>query len=101
MAQVQMLLRANDPVYEMGLRFGGHKKEDDFWKHTLKSLAEYFNADAPVGAQVVCVDPKIQWSHARNIWHNSAIRTMLYMMAAPVRWVRKRGSKSNPEATSN
>src|SRR5438067_1292058 len=52
-AQAQLLIRANDPVYEMGLRFGGHKKEDDFWKRTLKSLAEYFNVDAPVGAQVV------------------------------------------------
>jgi len=95
-AQAQLLIRANDPVYELGLRFGGHKKEDDFWKYTLKSLATHFNVDTPVEAQVVCVDPKIQWSYTRNIWHNSAIRTMLYMMAAPVRWVRKRGRKSNP-----
>ena len=35
MAQVQALLRAADPVMELGLRFGGHKAVDDFWEHTL------------------------------------------------------------------
>jgi phytoene dehydrogenase-like protein len=29
-AQAQVLMRANDPIYELGLRFGGHKQEDVF-----------------------------------------------------------------------
>jgi hypothetical protein len=99
--QVQLLIRANDPVYELGLRFGGHKKEDTFWQHTLRSVAAYFDVDAPVETQVICVDPKIQWSQVKNIWHNSAIRTMIYIMTAPVRWVRRKGRKSTSETASS
>ena len=32
-----------------------------------------------------CVDPRVQWSEASNVWHNAAIRTALYM---PVRALR-------------
>jgi hypothetical protein len=88
--QAQVLMRANDPMYEVGLRFGGHKSEDVFWQHTLKSLAAHFGADVTVQTQVICVDPKIQWSQAGNIWHNAAIRTVMYKVTAPVRWINKR-----------
>jgi hypothetical protein len=37
------------------------------------------------------VDPRVQWSEAKNVWHNAAIRTGLYLMAAPLRWVRQLG----------
>jgi hypothetical protein len=30
------------------------------------------------------VDSKRQWRHARNIWHNSAVRSVLQTIAAPV-----------------
>jgi len=86
-AQSQVLIRANDPMYEIGFRLGGYAKEDRFWQDTLKSLAEYFSVKAPVQIQKVCVDPKLQWSQAKNIWHNSAIRTTLYTVSTPVRWV--------------
>jgi hypothetical protein len=86
-AQAQVLIRANDPVYELGFRLGGAKNEDTFWEHTLASLAEYFGVEAQVQTQRVCVDPKLQWSQAKNIWHNSAIRTMLYTLTTPLRWV--------------
>ncbi len=36
-----------------------------------------------------CVDPKLQWSQAKNIWHNAAIRSALYATAAPLRWARR------------
>jgi hypothetical protein len=86
-AQSQVLIRANDPMYEIGFRLGGHAKEDRFWQDTLTSLAEYFGVEAPVQTQKVCVDPKLQWSQAKNIWYNSAIRTTLYTVSTPVRWV--------------
>ena len=86
-AQAQVLIRANDPAYEIGFRLGGHAKEDRFWQATLKSLAEYFGVEAQVQTQKVLVDPKLQWSQAKNIWHNSAIRTTLYTMSTPVRRV--------------
>ena len=30
-AQAQVLMRASDPIFEMGLTLGGHKQEDRFW----------------------------------------------------------------------
>jgi hypothetical protein len=85
-AQAQVLMRANDPIYELGLRFGGHRQEDRFWQSTLHALAAEFGVSAPVQTQAVCVDPKLQWSHARNIWQNAAMRTIL---SAPTRWFRR------------
>ena len=42
-AQVQALIRANDPVYEMSFRMGfGHKSEDAFWAATLKKPGPAF-----------------------------------------------------------
>ncbi|HLI71510.1 MAG TPA: hypothetical protein VKV19_17275 [Ktedonobacteraceae bacterium] len=89
-AQAQVLMRASDPIYELGLHFGGHKQEDVFWQHTLSQLAKYFHVEAPVTVEYVCVDKKRQWSQARNIWHNSAIRTSMYTLMTPSRWFRKR-----------
>jgi hypothetical protein len=86
-AQAQVLIRANDPAYEISFRLGGAKKEDTFWQDTLTSLAEYFGVKAQAQTQKVCVDPKLQWSQAKNIWHNSAIRTTLYTVSTPIRWV--------------
>jgi hypothetical protein len=85
--QVQPLLRANDPLYEIGMRLGlAHKMEDDFWQATLKSLAAHFGVNGQVQQKSILVDPKIQWRQARNIWHNAAIRTTLN---TPVRVVRR------------
>jgi hypothetical protein len=35
----------------------------------------------------VCVDPRRQWSEARNIWKNAGVRTVFYELSAPLRWV--------------
>lgn len=84
--QAQMLLRASDPLYEVGLSFGGHKKEDDFWKATLTKLAGHLGVEHPVvGRRVVCVDPKRQWALWKNLWYNSAIRSVGQTIAGPVR----------------
>jgi hypothetical protein len=80
LAQVQALVRANDPVYEMSFRLGfGHKAEDKFWADTLKNLAQDFGVTGiAVEQKVTLVDPRVQWGEAGNIWHNAAIRTTLY-----------------------
>src|SRR5579859_339167 len=89
-AQVQALLRANDPIYELGLRLGFvHKTEDEFWQKTLQALAAHFGVNGLVQQQASCLDPKIQWVHARNIWYNAAIRTTLYRIAWPMRRLRR------------
>jgi hypothetical protein len=88
-AQAQVLMRASDPIFEMGLTFGGHKQEDRFWQHTLTALAAHFDHAADVDTQVVCVDKKRQWSRWRNVWHSSAIRSTLYMLGGPGRALKR------------
>ena len=91
-AQVQALVRAGDPFYEMGFRLGfGHKTEDEFWHGTLKNLAAHFGANGgAVSQRNTLVDSKMQWSQAKNVWHNAAIRTALH---TPVRWIRGLGKR--------
>lgn len=84
-AQAQVLMRSSDPIYEMGLAFGGHRKEDNFWKHTLTSLAAHFGVVAEVDVQRACVDRKRQWRRAGNIKHNAAIRSTTYLLGTPFR----------------
>jgi hypothetical protein len=88
-AQAQVLMRASDPIFELGLTMGGHKQEDRFWQHTLSALATHFGHDAEVDTQVVCVDRKRQWSRWRNVWHSSAIRSTLYTVGAPGRALKR------------
>lgn len=88
-AQAQLLIRANDPIYELGFAFGGHAKEDKFWFETLGNLAKHFGYDAEVERQVLCVDKKRQWKRAKNVWQNSAMRSGIYMTGAPFRFLAK------------
>jgi hypothetical protein len=84
-AQAHVLMRASDPLYEMGMTFGGHRQEDRHWEHTLRSLAEAFGVEGNVSAETVCVDRSRQWSKAGNVWHNSGIRSGVHMATAPAR----------------
>ena len=51
------------------------------------SLAAYIGAAEPVQTHVVCIDPAVQWSQFWNIWYNAAIRTFLYRLLMPLRWM--------------
>jgi hypothetical protein len=96
-AQAQVLMRASDPLYEVGLSLGGHRQEDAHWTHTLASLAAHFGSAAPVEAQSICVDRRRQWSRAGNVWHNAGIRSGLHMVSAPIRMLSRpfaRGAKA-------
>ena len=79
--QIQPLIRASDPVYEMGCRLGfAFKLEDEFWHGTLRNLARHVGVTTPqITQEEICVDNRVQWREAKNIWHNSAIRSSLYM----------------------
>jgi hypothetical protein len=80
-AQTQVLMRAQDPLGELGLAMGGHGKENKFWEQTLANLAAELGAeDAKVGTTVVCVDRKRQWARATNVRHSVAIRSTLHMI---------------------
>ncbi len=89
--QIQALVRGSDPLYEIVLRLGlGHKMEDDFWKATLQNLAAYFGAQGTPTLTRLCVDSRMQWSEAKNIWHNAGIRTTFYTLGMPFRWIGRR-----------
>ena len=92
-AQIQALVRANDPIYELSFRLGfGHKAEDGFWLATLRNLATHLGVSNPQATQTTSlVDPRIQWREWRNIWHNAGIRSGLYM---PVALIKKVFGKS-------
>ncbi len=88
-AQTQVLLRANDPLYELAMPLAVHRREDRFWQQTLTNLARQLGvADPVVTTTAVCVDRRRQWSNAGNLWHNAGIRTALYTLAAPLRALR-------------
>jgi hypothetical protein len=77
-AQIQSLARANDPIYEIGFRIVGSTQQERIWTHVLKSLAAYFGVNEPITLEKTCVDTKLQWSQAKNIWYNAGARSMLY-----------------------
>jgi hypothetical protein len=84
-AQAQVLMRASDPLYEVGMTLGGHRQEDRHWEHTLRSLASAFGVDGEVSTETLCVDRRRQWSNAGNVWHNAGIRSGMFMAMAPMR----------------
>jgi len=97
-AQCQSLCRPSDPIYEVFNRFlGASSQQDRIWTHVLVSLADHFGVQGQVTMAKVLVDPKVQWKHARNIWQNAAIRTMVYLVGSPFRWVRRMGNRK-PES---
>ena len=90
LAQALVLMRAGDPIYELGLTFGGHQQEDKFWRHTLTSLAAHFYVTTPVDVEVLCVDKRRQWRNIRNIRHNAVVSTVL---TTPARWFGRGGKQ--------
>ena len=92
-AQIQALVRASDPLYELTFRLGfGHRMEDTFWSQTLENLARHLGVQAQAQQQITCVDTRVQWGEAKNIWHNAAVRTALY---TPVAMVKKVFTRSD------
>ena len=81
-------MRAYEPLYEVGMTLGGHRKEDQFWVQTMTALAERLGvADPAVRTRSVVLDPKRQWRRAGNVWHNAMARSVLQTVVP----VRRRG----------
>jgi hypothetical protein len=103
-AQVQMLLRTGDPVFDLIMRCGGFRFEDGIWQHTLRALASRFEVNGDVSTEEVCLDRHIQWTYVSNIWYNSGMWTALYYVALPVRRAiralrRRRSARATPTDT--
>jgi hypothetical protein len=96
-AQVQALIRANDPFYDVLLPIYGHRAEDQMWSKTLRALAAHFGVTGDVAMERVLVDRRRNWSEAKNVWQNAAIRSGIYMFGAPIRWLRRRTARAKSE----
>ncbi len=89
-AQVQTQGRSNDPIFEFGFRFlGGARQQEKIWTHVLRSLAANFGAQSQVELRKTCLDPRICWSRAPNVWHNATVRSVLYTLGTPARGLRR------------
>ena len=84
-AQVEILMRASDPFFELGLPVGGHKREDQFWEGTLSKLAAHFGVDEQPEMLMLRLDSHRKWRNAINIIHNSYLHTTFYMVTRPLR----------------
>ena len=98
LVQAQVLMRASDPLFELVMAMGGHRKEDRFWADTIGNVAAHFGATADVRTEVVCVDKRRQWSRWTNIWQSSAIRSGAYVLGAPWRGIRSLASPGGKPA---
>lgn len=83
--QIQSLARANDPLYELGFRLLGSSVQERIWIAVLEALAAFLHVHGQIHTSKNCIDPQVQWSQAKNIWHNAAIRTTLYQFGILLR----------------
>jgi hypothetical protein len=79
--QIQSLARASDPLYELGFRLLGSSVQERIWIHVLEALATHLQMSGQIQTSKSCIDPHIQWSQAKNIWYNAAIRTVFYKLS--------------------
>jgi len=85
--KVDELTRASDPLFELAMMtpFVGERMQNDLWRTTLRNVAKHFGVDGRAESRVVCVDRRRQWSQAKNVWQNAAVRSILYAFVRPFR----------------
>ena len=82
-AQSEVLMRASDPIFEVGMVLFGYRREDRFWEQTLAALARSFGATAQPTMEARCIDRHFQWSQAKNIRQNAVLRSFIKRSTAP------------------
>jgi anti-anti-sigma factor len=98
-AQVQVMARAGDPLYELAFVLVGSKLQDEIWTHVLKELAGHLGTSGDVQMEKALLDRKHQWRRVWNIWYNAQLRTLLYSPITLLRWIGARfRTKSRPGA---
>ncbi|HET7529513.1 MAG TPA: hypothetical protein VFJ98_00985 [Mycobacteriales bacterium] len=87
--RIQIMLRTSDPLFELSWPVM-RRMEDRFWRQTLRNVAAHFGITGiDIDEKTVALDKRRQWRNWRNVWHNSAIRSMLHLATAPVRLARR------------
>jgi hypothetical protein len=102
-ARVRTNMRASDPLYELGFMLGGAGIEDRFWGETLCRLATRFGKpQARPTRRSVLLNPGRNWKNAKNVWYNAAVRTTLYRLGTPLRWLwdRRRSEHARRRGTA-
>ncbi len=84
-AEIVALVRAQDPIYELGMMTMGSGAEDRQWLHVLRSLAAHFGVEGKPTLEKICVDRKRQWKRFGNVRRSAAIRTVFYSVTRPLR----------------
>lgn len=74
-AQIEMLLRTSDPLFDLALLLGGNLRDDRFWEATLRNLAAAFGASSEPSTMKERLDRRRRWRNATNITQNSLLRT--------------------------
>ncbi|MFC2041901.1 STAS domain-containing protein [Chloroflexota bacterium] len=74
--QIQGLVRASDPFFEVAFTIAGSKFQENIWKHVLSSLAKYVGVEDNVQIKKYRPATDLQWTKAGNIWYNSQIRSL-------------------------
>ena len=93
-ANIRMLLRTSDPLFELMWPVA-KRAEEVFWRGTLTNLAAAHGVHDPVVVSVTeCVDRGRIWKNWRNVRNNSAVRTVGHVVTAPVRGRRSSGAGS-------
>jgi hypothetical protein len=95
-ARIEVVLRASDPLFELGMDLFGHRREDRFWKATLASLAAHFGVNAQPEMHRQLLSRRFQWSNAGNIVHNSLIRSGFFQSTAPITRLARRFRRQSP-----
>ena len=76
-ARVSIVIRASDPLYELGLLWGGHRQEEQFWAHHLRNLAGEFGQTPPVRLIRRRLDRHGQWKNAKNVRTDAVLRSLV------------------------
>ncbi len=87
--QTQVLIRPNDPLYELGMPVM-KRMEDKFWSATMGNLARHLGAlgdHVEITSHVV--DRTRLWRNAGNVRYNAGIRGVLHLLGAPFAGLRR------------
>jgi hypothetical protein len=71
-AEVRLLIRPSDPIWDLAFLLGFGRGEDWMWRHTLRALATHLGSEERPTQEIVKVDRKRLWNNARN-WRRNAL----------------------------
>jgi hypothetical protein len=89
-AQSEVLMRASDPIFEVGMVLFGYRREDRFWQQTLTALGRSFGSTATPTIEARRIDRHFQWSQAKNIRQNALLRSFIKRSTAPATRIARR-----------